>query len=707
MAGVAMGEARDVIARALRRAVHDAQGPRLQDEVEGRPGGARVDPPDELPTRPRLARPMPQARGAAAVPADLAARARVADGAQGARDDDGRPRRRAVRAAGELDARPCSRASPAVYTEGRDDDADDDEEAGGRLPALAEGDGPTSATSRPTQHFTEPPPRFTEATLIKALEEHGIGRPSTYAATISTIVDRGYVRVEERRLRPGAGRRASSPTCSSSISATTSTSSSPRAWRRSSTRSPAASARGCRCSRRSTRRCATASPRSARSCSASDFTTEATDEVCSRGPPDGHPARAQRPVPGLLDVSRSTRRSRPLPGDEPPPQEGTGEVCPEVRRGDARRQARPVRAVRRLLPLPRLRLHQAGRPAAARAAAVRGHVPQEQRRPPRPASRAADRERLLGVLELPEVRLHDELRAARRRCTTPTTARSLARARRRSASSAARRATARPTTSCPGERYRGRSARIPRRWRGRPAAAPVAGRGGAGRGTARPRRAPRRDGTTAIDASRAADGVTGRSAAARRDAERGRRAIPATDPPLERFLRSLAARDASPAHDPRLSHGGRAPISTGWPTGAWTGDVRPGTELRAYLARLGSGASRSTVAQRLAAIRSFHRWAAREGLATGDPWGAIATPRLPRRLPRVLEVDAGRPAAGGRSTRISRPPTRRTRRGPHWRPPSRCGTGRSSRRPMPRACASASSPPPTSGRSTCGAARSG
>ena len=54
----------------------------------------------------------------------------------------------------------------------------------------------------PTQHFTEPPPRFTEATLIKALEEHGIGRPSTYAATISTILDRGYVRVEERRLRP-------------------------------------------------------------------------------------------------------------------------------------------------------------------------------------------------------------------------------------------------------------------------------------------------------------------------------------------------------------------------------------------------------------------------------------------------------------------------------------------------------------------------
>src|SRR4029450_400383 len=54
----------------------------------------------------------------------------------------------------------------------------------------------------PTQHFTEPPPRYTEATLIKALEEHGIGRPSTYAATISTITERGYDRVEDRRLHP-------------------------------------------------------------------------------------------------------------------------------------------------------------------------------------------------------------------------------------------------------------------------------------------------------------------------------------------------------------------------------------------------------------------------------------------------------------------------------------------------------------------------
>ncbi len=87
----------------------------------------------------------------------------------------------------------------AVYTEGTDDT---DEEAEATLPPLSEGDRTSVADVTPGQHFTQPPPRYTEATLIKALEERGIGRPSTYAATISTIVDRGYVTVVERRLRP-------------------------------------------------------------------------------------------------------------------------------------------------------------------------------------------------------------------------------------------------------------------------------------------------------------------------------------------------------------------------------------------------------------------------------------------------------------------------------------------------------------------------
>ena len=203
IAGVAMGEAREVIGERYGEHVHDAQGPRLQDEVEGRPGGARVDPPDQFPARPGRHGRLPQVGRGAPVPADLAARARLADGTQGARDDD---RSSWPTAAYELRASATKvlfDGFSIVYTEGRDDaSADEEDEAGARLPDLTEGSVTDVSDVTPTQHFTEPPPRFTEATLIKALEEHGIGRPSTYAATISTITDRGYVRVEERRLYP-------------------------------------------------------------------------------------------------------------------------------------------------------------------------------------------------------------------------------------------------------------------------------------------------------------------------------------------------------------------------------------------------------------------------------------------------------------------------------------------------------------------------
>jgi len=70
------------------------------------------------------------------------------------------------------------------------------------LPPLEEGDSLEAKSVDPKQHFTEPPPRYSEATLVKALEERGIGRPSTYAPTISTVIDRGYVEKEERRLKP-------------------------------------------------------------------------------------------------------------------------------------------------------------------------------------------------------------------------------------------------------------------------------------------------------------------------------------------------------------------------------------------------------------------------------------------------------------------------------------------------------------------------
>ncbi len=87
-----------------------------------------------------------------------------------------------------------------VYIEGRDTESDEDEER--TLPELAEGEALRQVDVKPDQHFTEPPPRYTEATLVKALEENGIGRPSTYAPTMSTIQDRGYVKKEGRALKP-------------------------------------------------------------------------------------------------------------------------------------------------------------------------------------------------------------------------------------------------------------------------------------------------------------------------------------------------------------------------------------------------------------------------------------------------------------------------------------------------------------------------
>ena len=111
-----------------------------------------------------------------------------------------------------------------------------------------------------------------------------------------------------------------------------------------------------------------------------------------------------------------------------------------------------------------------------------------------------------------------------------------------------------------------------------------------------------------------------------------------TDPVLARFLRSLAARDASP-HTQR-AYATAVGSYLEWLAARGTDWRRPTrADLRAYLGVLGEGRARSSVAQRLAAIRSFHRWATRTDLAPGDPWGAIATPRLPRRLPRVLEVE--------------------------------------------------------------------
>ncbi len=88
----------------------------------------------------------------------------------------------------------------AVYKEGQDDNKDD--EGDRLLPEIAEGDVISLDELRPEQHFTEPPPRFTEASLVKTLEEYGIGRPSTYASIIATLKNREYVEMDAKRFIP-------------------------------------------------------------------------------------------------------------------------------------------------------------------------------------------------------------------------------------------------------------------------------------------------------------------------------------------------------------------------------------------------------------------------------------------------------------------------------------------------------------------------
>ena len=87
-----------------------------------------------------------------------------------------------------------------LYQEGRDDDADDEE--GRRLPEMRVSERLTTRKIDASQHFTEPPPRYSEASLVKRMEELGIGRPSTYASILQVLKDRGYTRIEKKRLVP-------------------------------------------------------------------------------------------------------------------------------------------------------------------------------------------------------------------------------------------------------------------------------------------------------------------------------------------------------------------------------------------------------------------------------------------------------------------------------------------------------------------------
>ena len=89
-----------------------------------------------------------------------------------------------------------------VYDQGRDDRQEGEDDDEGRLPQVMQGEGLAKGAVTPDQHFTQAPPRYTEATLVKRMEELGIGRPSTYASILTTIVDREYVRKDKNRLFP-------------------------------------------------------------------------------------------------------------------------------------------------------------------------------------------------------------------------------------------------------------------------------------------------------------------------------------------------------------------------------------------------------------------------------------------------------------------------------------------------------------------------
>ena len=109
------------------------------------------------------------------------------------------PERHLLRANGSTLVKP---GYIAVYQEDSDDPAAKSEDGDHALPVMNEGDRARLLGVRADQHFTEPPPRYTEASLVKALEEHGIGRPSTYATIISTLQDREYVEMDARRFVP-------------------------------------------------------------------------------------------------------------------------------------------------------------------------------------------------------------------------------------------------------------------------------------------------------------------------------------------------------------------------------------------------------------------------------------------------------------------------------------------------------------------------
>ena len=354
----------------------------------------------------------------------------------------------------------------------------------------------------------------------------------------------------------------------------------------------------------------------------SDFTTEPTDEVCS----EGHPMVIRLGRNGRFlacSMFPEHKESRPLPGDEPPPQEGTGEVCPKCGEGTLVGKRGKFGLFVGCSRYPDCDYIKKDGPPPPDPLPFEVTCPKNHdgHLVPRRARRTGNV--FWGCSNYPkcDYTTNDEPLGGLHDTDEGPIARKGEAAICLVCGSTIEAA---PDAIVPGERYPGGPANpeaIARPARGGARGGPVA------RWRACPARWLDRPGDEPADPARR----TGRRRVSGVALDR------ATPSALARFLRTLAARDAS-SHTQR-SYATAIGVYLEWLAARGVDWRTPGrADLRAYLAELSTGRARSSVAQRLAAIRSFHRWAARDGLAPGDPWGAIATPRLPGRLPRVLEI---------------------------------------------------------------------
>ena len=682
IAGVAMGEARDVIGEryGVQYTCPRAGSTRRS---QGRPGGARGDPPDSFPRDPdslagllkpdelRLYRLIWQ-RALASQMAPKELETTTVELAADAYE---------LRATATQVCSTASRGStPRAATTRRPTTT----RRPGRLPPLAEGDRTTRrATSRPTQHFTQPPPRYTEATLIKALEERGIGRPSTYAATISTIIDRGYVRVEERRLQPEPVAEVVTDLLVEHFGDFVDFDFTARMEEELDE-----VARGERewvpLLREFYGPFLDLVDEKRRELKRSDFTTEETDEVCS----EGHPMVIRLGRNGRFlacSLYPEHKETRPLPGEEPPPQAGRRRGLPRsaARARSSARAAGSARspAARATRTATTSRRTGRRRPSRSRSRSTcpkckEGHlVPRRARRTGNVfwgCSRYPKCDFTTSREPLGALHDADDGPVARKgeaalclKCGAPSE-------------------TPRRRTIVPGERYAG--------WPAEPGGAGPAGPW---------RAAARRAGGSGQDGGRAArrrsrrpnDDPARPSGRAGRRRVSGAPAAPGDRPALARSSAPSppATRRSTPSgRTPRLS----ANTSTGWPTAARTGGDRRGrtcAPTSAASARAARARRSRSASPRCARSTAGRRARPR----AGDPWAAIATPRLPRRLPRVLEVEQVERILAVIDDDSTRDPAT-TRSGPRCASPSPCATARSSRPPTPRGCASASWRPRTS-----------